>query len=189
MTRVGYARGEDLEHQLQVLRHAGCEHLYVDRTGPREGRPELDRAVADLHRGDTLMVVRLAAPAKNLKQLLKLARTLHDRGVALVVTGADIEHLTLSDAGHRELLVDVDACLRELIAEGTRAGLADGRARGRHGGRRAKLNDAQLASAQALYDAREMTVDDIAAKFGVARGTLYRHLDTNPNRPGAGTPR
>ncbi len=43
----------------------------------------------------------------------------------------------------------------ELIVTNTRDGLAAARARGRNGGRRPKLNAAQAAHAQQLYDGRQ----------------------------------
>jgi DNA invertase Pin-like site-specific DNA recombinase len=75
-----------------------------------------------------------------------------------------------------EVLAAVERCQRELIAEGTRVGLAAARARGRRGGRRAALTGERLARAQALYAARTVPVGEIAREFGVGRSTLYRHL-------------
>ncbi len=43
-------------------------------------------------------------------------------------------------------------------------------------GRPAALSDDQVRSARAMYEAGSHTVDEIAARFGVARATLYRHL-------------
>jgi DNA invertase Pin-like site-specific DNA recombinase len=65
-------------------------------------------------------------------------------------------------------------------------GLASARARGRVGGRRARLTPDQAALAQQLYDAREKTVQQIADLFGVPRSTVYGHLDrekTVPRQP------
>jgi DNA invertase Pin-like site-specific DNA recombinase len=72
---------------------------------------------------------------------------------------------------------------RELIVANTRDGLAAARARGRRGGRRPKLTAAQAAHAQQLYHARTHTVAEIAALLGVARTTVYGHL-----QPGAAPP-
>jgi DNA invertase Pin-like site-specific DNA recombinase len=64
---------------------------------------------------------------------------------------------------------------RELIAERA-AGRAAARARGRAGGRPAKLSPAQVALARARYEARDITVAEIARALGVGRGTIYRAL-------------
>jgi len=66
---------------------------------------------------------------------------------------------------------------RELIIANTRDGLAAARARGRVGGRRPKLNPAQIRHAQQLYDAGDRTVQQIADLLTVPRSTIYGHLD------------
>jgi DNA invertase Pin-like site-specific DNA recombinase len=67
---------------------------------------------------------------------------------------------------------------RELIIANTRDGLAAARARGRKGGRRAKLDPDQAALAQQLYNAGDRTVQQIADLFNVPRTTVYGHLDS-----------
>jgi len=61
----------------------------------------------------------------------------------------------------------------------TRDGLAAARARGRTGGRRPRLNAAQAAHAQQLYDGGQHTVQQIADLLGIPRGTVYGHLDAH----------
>ncbi|MFI6387209.1 TetR family transcriptional regulator [Nonomuraea sp. NPDC050547] len=73
--------------------------------------------------------------------------------------------------------------LRGLILDGARALLGEpgpptprGRARGRSGGRPAALAQEQLAQARSLY-AEGLAVEEIAARFGVSRATIYRRLE------------
>lgn len=67
-----------------------------------------------------------------------------------------------------------------LMSERTRDGLEA--ARGRTGGQKPKLTSRQAKIAQAMYDElgpdgkRAHTVQQIATEFGVARPTIYRHL-------------
>lgn len=178
MRRVGYARGEDLTQQLAILAAAGCAEVVSEHAGPSEARVELNRLVASLGRSDTLVVVRMSAIAVNVRHLLSVARTLSERGISLVVTGADADRLATAANQERDVLVEVEECVRELIAERTRWGLTAARARGRRGGRRRKLDPNQIAEAQGLYDARELTGEEIAARFGITRGTLYRYIVT-----------
>lgn len=72
--------------------------------------------------------------------------------------------------------------LRSLILEGARALLGSspaprvpGPARGRKGGRRALLTEAQVAQARSLY-AEGRSAEEIATRFEVSRATIYRHL-------------
>ena len=75
---------------------------------------------------------------------------------------------------------------RDLIVANTRDGIAAARARGRVGGRKAKLTPAQAKLAQELYDGGDLTVQQIAdAVGGVNRSTLYGYLnrDSVGDRP------
>ncbi len=65
---------------------------------------------------------------------------------------------------------------RELIRERTKAGLASTRARGRVGGRRPILTEAQVAIAKQMLASPDHRVDDIAISFKISRSTLYRAI-------------
>ncbi|UBU16341.1 TetR family transcriptional regulator [Nonomuraea gerenzanensis] len=73
--------------------------------------------------------------------------------------------------------------LRRLILDGARAlldapgdmAIERGRARGRNGGRRAVLTEEQVAQARSLH-AEGLAAEEIAARFGVSRATVYRYL-------------
>jgi Helix-turn-helix domain of resolvase/Resolvase, N terminal domain len=71
----------------------------------------------------------------------------------------------------------LDEFQRELIVEGTNEGLAAASARGRTGGRKPKLTDAQVRHARKLYADGEHKVADIAKLLGVSRQTVYRALE------------
>jgi len=72
---------------------------------------------------------------------------------------------------------------RELIVEPAAVGRAAARARGRLGGLPAKLSPEQTRLAQARYEARDVTVAEIARALGVGRGTIYRALQQTPLPP------
>ena len=85
---------------------------------------------------------------------------------------------TTSAAG--KLIFHVFAALaefeRNLIRERTRAGLAAARARGRKGGRKPALAEAQIREIKALLKDPEIQVASVAIRYGVSRTTLYRYL-------------
>lgn len=63
-------------------------------------------------------------------------------------------------------------------------------ARGRTGGQKPKLGPRQVQLAREMYDERgadgkrRYSVAQIAAKFGVARATIYRHLSKSATDTG-----
>lgn len=89
------------------------------------------------------------------------------------------ESLDTSNAAGK-LIFTVIATMAEfecnLIAERTRAGLSAAKERGRRGGRPRKLNDRQLAMAEAALANPAHTGAEVAAQFGVHRVTLLRQV-------------
>ena len=68
---------------------------------------------------------------------------------------------------------------RDIIRERTQAGLQAARARGRLGGRpkTGALNTKKkVAIAQALYDDKRNSIDDICQTMKISRSTLYRYI-------------
>ena len=61
---------------------------------------------------------------------------------------------------------------RERTMEGLKAALA----RGKKGGRRKKLTEADLAAARAMLKEQTISVADIAKRLGVTRQTLYLYF-------------
>jgi DNA invertase Pin-like site-specific DNA recombinase len=67
---------------------------------------------------------------------------------------------------------------RRLISERTRVGLQAARARGRKGGRKAKLTKSDIKKAQAMLLDPAMTKAEVAKHFDVSRPTLNKALSS-----------
>ncbi len=130
-----------------------------------------------LRDGDVLVVTRLDRLGRSVLHLVTLGAQLRERGVGLQVVEQGIDTGTAEGRAMFGMLSVLAELQRELIVANTRDGLAAARARGRRGGRPAKLSPDQVALAQRLYDAGEHTVAQIAAMFTVPRSTVYGHLD------------
>jgi len=164
---IGYARvptvDQKLDLQNDALTKAGCERIFTDTVGGASAeRAGLEQALAFAHKGDTLVVWKLAA--------------LRDRGVGSRSLHESID--TITSGG--KLVFHVFAVLadfeRNLIRERTRTGLDAARTRGKRGGRRPKLDDKKRAQALILHNDRSNTIDDICHTLRVGRSTLYRYL-------------
>ncbi|MGN7157975.1 recombinase family protein [Dietzia cercidiphylli] len=187
--KVGYGRvstrDQHPEAQLDALSAAGCEKIFVDHaSGKLSRRPQLDRALEVACRpGDLLVVTKLDRLGRSLEHLMELAKELEAAGVGLVVLDQGIDTSTPVGRMFFHILGAIAEFEHALLSERTRDGLAAARARGRTGGRPAALGPRQLALARQMYDSTDdegvplHTVAEIAAEFGVARSTIYRHLD------------
>ncbi|TBF85689.1 recombinase family protein [Rhizobium leguminosarum] len=179
--RIGYARvstdDQNLDLQRDALHKAGCDVIYEESvSGKSANRPELDNCRKALRKGDTLVVWRLDRLGRSLPDLVRIVGELEQAGIGFESLTEKIE--TSSAAGR--LVFHVFAALsefeRNLIRERTQAGLAAARARGRSGGRKPKLDAAQLREITALLRDPEIPVGDVAKRYGVSRTTLYKHI-------------
>lgn len=178
---IGYARVSTIEQhvglQLDALGVAGVEQTFVDEgvSGSVSSRPELDKCLAMLRAGDTLVVWRLDRLARSLRNLLELVESLSNREIHL---RSLTESIDTSSASGR-LILSVFGALaefeRSLIIERTQAGLAAARARGARIGRPTAMNAGQVEQAKTLVGAGHR-VSEVARTLGVGRSTLYRVL-------------
>lgn len=185
MTKIGYARvsarDQNLEAQYDELTAAGCARVFADKaSGKLERRPELDKALDYLREGDHLVITKLDRLGRSTKHMLDLSEQLKASGIDLQILNLGIDTRTAAGRMFFTILSAFAEFERELISERTLDGLEAARARGRKGGRRAKLSPAQVEQARKLYDTKEHTVQHIADLFRVSRTTLYRHLEPTP---------
>jgi DNA invertase Pin-like site-specific DNA recombinase len=102
---------------------------------------------------------------------------LEDKGIELKVLEQNINTTTPEGKLFFTLIAAFAEFEHSLMVTRTKGGLAAARARGRVGGRKPKLADAQKTQVQKLYDAKELTVREICAPFPITPPTVCRALD------------
>jgi len=181
---VGYARVSTSDQttglQLDALDAAGCERVYKDEaiSGSTTSRPGLDKALAELKAGDTLIVWKLDRLGRDLRHLVNVVAELTERGIGFkVLTGQGAAIDTTTASG--KLIFGIFAALaefeRELIIERTNAGLAAAKRRGTLLGRRRAIAPSKLDHARTLIEGGE-TIASVAHTLRVHRRTLERAL-------------
>ncbi|MFV8172465.1 MULTISPECIES: recombinase family protein [Mycolicibacterium] len=179
--RLGYARvstdEQDEALQIRALEARGVEALYVDHgvSGAKTSRPRLDAMLADLRRGDTVVVYSLSRLSRGMSHLLELSEQFERDGISLVSHTEQIDTTTAMGTFTFRLFAALAAMERDLLIERTRAGLEAARAAGRFGGRPAKLTADQKRHAVLLRNGG-IAVDEIAKSLGASRATVYRAL-------------
>jgi len=179
--RIGYARvstdDQSLDLQFDALHRAGIadDRLYSDTASGKDAeRKELAACLKALREGDTLVVWRLDRMGRSLPDLVRIVGELERKGVGFESLTEKIE--TGSATG--KLVFHVFAALaefeRNLIRERTQAGLAAARARGRHGGRKPKLDAQQIKEIKQLMSDPTIPVSVIAKRYKVSRTTIYK---------------
>ena len=188
---IGYARvsteQQGTEAQLPALRKAGCKRVYHETVGGGvTDRPELEKCLDRLEKGDTLVVWRLDRLGRSIRDLLQIVDRLDKSGINFISL---TERFDTSTAAGR-LVFHFFAALtqfeKELIRERTMIGLSSARARGRLGGRKRLLTAQQARVVKTMWDSRDHTRRDIAAHFGVSVPTIDRMLKAIRSVPASG---
>ena len=180
---LGYARvstrGQDTTRQVDALTAAGVEsrHVFIDHGfsgGLRvDERPEQTRLMSHLRPGDTIVVHSLDRAGRRAADLLTWVEQIHDAGATLRILTLDVD--TTSPMGR--LVLGVVASLAEaeraLIRERVQSGLEAARRRGRVGGRKPVLTEAQKEAALNLV-AGGQTAREVAAILKCSERTIRR---------------
>lgn len=178
----GYARvstgGQTADLQKDALKKAGCNRIFTDvASGAKAHRPELDHMLDLLREGDAVVVWKLDRLGRSMQNLVDLMTMFDNRGVQFRSLTESIDTSTPGGTLVFNIFGSLAQFERDLIRERTYAGLEAARARGRKGGRPAKLDEKQVKEVRRLYESRTVTVEQIAAMMGVGRSTVYRCLE------------
>ena len=137
---------------------------------------ERNAALDFMRSGDTLVVWKLDRLARSTRQLLETVEMFERRKIGLKTITQSIDTTHADGRLIFTLFGAIAEFEREIIRERTRAGLDAARSRGRKGGRPRSLSDKDLKQARALLTGPEITVEEVARRFGVGPSTLYRYL-------------
>ena len=87
--RIGYIRVSSAEQntarQEVLMEELGVDEVYIDRmSGKDANRPELQKMMEYVRRGDAVIVESISRFARNTRDLLELTERLHEKGVEFV---------------------------------------------------------------------------------------------------------
>ena len=178
---IGYARvstvEQNLDRQLDGLKEHGAERIFQEKmSGTKSNRPELEKMMLTLRRGDTLIIDSFSRLSRSTKDLIEMVEKLNEMGVNLVSIKEQLDTTTATGKMMLTMLSALSQFERDLIAERTKDGLKAARARGKCGGRPKVGTDEKRKKALALYDANTMTNGEIAEIAGVSTATFSRWI-------------
>jgi len=177
---IGYARvstaDQNLDRQLDNLNAKGCERIFKEKmTGTSSARPELEKMLAAIRKGDTLVIDSFSRLSRSTKDLLEIIDNLDKQGVSIISLKENLDTTTATGKMMMTMLSALSQFERDLISERTKDGLKAARARGRNGGR-PKAKESKIKQAMKLYDTKTMSISEITTATGISTATLYRYL-------------
>lgn len=181
--KYGYARvsteEQNLHLQIDALTAAGCSKIFKEKISAAKERPELEKLLSLLQEGDTLVVWKLDRLGRSLRHLIDLVAMFEKKGIKFISLQDSINTSTAQGRLIFNIFASLAEFERDLIRERTRAGLVSARARGRKGGRPAKLSKESELTAiyvQELYNAQQLTIKEICKKADISPRTLYKYV-------------
>ena len=179
----GYARvstkgqakdGNSLEAQEKALRESGANEIYVDAfTGTKTDRPEFDKLMNKIQKGDTLIVTKLDRFARSMSQGSELVSDLIERGIKVYILNIGVMDNTPSSKLIRNVFFAFAEFERDMIVERTMEGKAIAKQNPDfREGRPKKYSRKQIEHALELLDNNSYKqVEDFT---GISESTLIR---------------
>lgn len=175
----GYARvstaQQNLDAQIDALKDAGAERIFKEKiTGKSLNRPQLEKLLEQLRKGDVIVVTKYDRLARSLKDLIHIIELIRESGAGFRSLGEDIDTTTPAGRLVFHVFASIAEFERERIVDRTKEGLAAARRRGRVGGRPRALSPEQEDEARKMRDDEGRTIADIARVLKVSEHTIRR---------------
>lgn len=179
----GYARvstkgqakdGNSLEAQEKALRESGANEIYVDAfTGTKTDRPEFDKLMDKIQKGDTLIVTKLDRFARSMTQGSELVSDLVKKGIKVYILNIGVMDNTPSSKLIRNVFFAFAEFERDMIVERTMEGKAIAKQNPDfREGRPKKYSRKQIEHALKLLESNSYKqVEDMT---GISKSTLIR---------------
>ena len=186
--KIGYIRvslnEQNWDLQMDALKERGVEKIFKEKmTGKRDDRPELQRCLDTLRKGDELVIYKLDRLGRSTFKLLELTKHFEEEGIDLISIMDGIDTSTPVGRFFFRTMASIAELERDIIAERTKAGLKSAKARGRVGGR-PETPKKDLEIALRMYDCNEYSVPDIVERTGVSKATIYRAIKKRNEKTG-----
>jgi len=180
---VGYARVSTQDQHTALQRDAltshGVRRVFVESGSGVGPRPELQRALASLGGGDTLVVWKLDRVARSLVDLLAIQGRLKRAGASIRSLTEPLDTTSPFGEFTFQVLGAVAQLERSMIRERVMAGQAAARARGKTWGRARMIDPADVGAIVDMWRSGAYTQAELADIWCVSvaclRDAIHRH--------------
>ena len=179
-TKIGYIRVSTQEQntirQELLMETMGVDEVYIDRmSGKNTNRPELQKMMEYVRRGDTVIVESISRFARNTRDLLELVERLTAKGVEFVSKKEAIDTTTPTGKFMLTVFGAVAELEREYILQRQREGIAIAKANGVYRGRK-PVQRPEFNQVVALWRSGELTAAEAMRRLDMKSSTFYRRV-------------
>jgi DNA invertase Pin-like site-specific DNA recombinase len=184
---VGYVRVSTLDQntgrQLEQMKDEHTDVIFEDRvSGKSVERPELEKLLKHVRKGDTVVVHSMDRLARNLRDLRGLVDDLTNRGAVVRFLKENLEFTGETNSTAKLMLNIMGAVAefeREMMLERQREGIAVAKAEGKYRGGKFKLTADRVTELRKRAAAGENKAA-LAREFSLSRQSVYSYLTPEP---------
>ena len=158
------------------MEQLGVDEVYIDRmSGKNTNRPELQKMLEYVRKGDTVIVESISRFARNTRDLLELVEKLTVKGVEFVSKKEAIDTTTPTGKFMLTVFGAVAELEREYILQRQREGIAIAKANGVYKGRKS-LQPPEFEKVTAKWRNGQITAAEAMRQLGMSKSTFYRRV-------------
>ena len=178
--KIGYIRVSTQEQntmrQEVLMQELGVDEVYIDRlSGKNTDRPELEKMMDYVRKGDTVIVESISRFARNTRDLLELIEKLSEKGVEFVSRKEAIDTTTPTGKFMLTVFGAVAELEREYILQRQREGIAIAKAEGKYRGRK-PIERSNFDAVEKLWRAGTISAAEAMRRLDMSRSTFYRKV-------------
>ena len=178
--KIGYIRVSTQEQntmrQEVLMESLGVDEVYIDRmSGKDTNRPELQKMMDYVRRGDTVIVESISRFARNTRDLLELVEQLTAKGVEFVSRKEAIDTTTPTGKFMLTVFGAVAELEREYILQRQREGIAIAKEQGKYKGRK-PIESPEFEQVAAKWKSGTITAAESMRVLHMSKSTFYRKV-------------
>lgn len=178
--KIGYIRisttDQNIARQELLMEQLGVDEVYIDRiSGKNTNRPELQKMMEYVRRGDTVIVESISRFARNTRDLLELVEQLSVKGVEFVSKKEAIDTTTPTGKFMLTVFGAVAELEREYILQRQRESIAIAKDNGVYKGRK-PIQPPELEKVIVKWRRGKITAAEAMRQLGMSRSTFYRKV-------------
>ena len=168
--------GNSMEQQEKILKENGALKIYKESfTGTKIDRPEFDKLLVKLEKGDTIIVTKLDRVARSITKGSELVNNLINRGIKVNIINIGIMDNTPSSKLIRNIFFNFTEFERDMIVERTQEGKAIAKTKkGFKEGRPKVYTKKQLDNAIKML--RTSSYTEVVGVTTISKSTLIREM-------------
>ena len=178
--KIGYIRVSTQEQntmrQEVLMRSLGVDEVYVDHmSGKNVNRPELQKMMEYVRKGDIVIVESIIRFARNSRDRLELVEQLTAKGVEFVSRKEAIDTTTPTGKFMLTVFGAVAELEREYILQRQREGIAIAKAQGKYRGRK-PIQVPEFEQVTSKWKSGTITAAEAMRTLHMTKTTFYRRV-------------